>query len=57
MAATTRWRSVAGILALSGGAFFATGSAASAEPVPAQNDVELRLVVDECDKTAGATQP
>ncbi|MCG5211996.1 hypothetical protein [Streptosporangium sp. KLBMP 9127] len=56
MARTSRWRTVAGILALSGGAFLATGSTAFADPIP--DGLELRLVVDECahptgDKTGG----
>jgi hypothetical protein len=50
MARTSRWRSVAGVLALGGGAFLATGSAAAADPVP--SDLVLRLVVDDCHAAA-----
>ncbi|MBB5133006.1 hypothetical protein HNP84_002727 [Thermocatellispora tengchongensis] len=57
MARTSRWRSVVGVLALSGGAFFATGSAAFADPDPAADDVTLRLVVDECEYLSGAVAP
>ena len=56
--ARTRWKLVAGVMALSGGAFLATGSAALAEPTPAPQDLELRLVVDDdCPKDASVAQP
>ncbi|SDR03592.1 hypothetical protein [Thermostaphylospora chromogena] len=54
----TRWRLVAGVMALSGGVFLTAGSAALAEPpsVP-QGDLELRLVVDDCPRHSSAVQP
>lgn len=56
--ARTRWRLVAGVMALSGGVFLTTGSAALAEPSSApQEDLELRLVVDECPWHSSAVQP
>ncbi|MDF5754159.1 hypothetical protein [Spongiactinospora sp. TRM90649] len=54
MARTTRWRSVAGVLALSGGAYLATGSAGPPGPDPTAQGVQLRLVVDECPGHAAA---
>jgi hypothetical protein len=65
MARAIRWRTVVGVLALSGGAFLATGSAtgsaalAEPAPAPAAEQLELRVVVDDdCPaKAAGAVQP
>ncbi|WP_158578514.1 hypothetical protein [Spongiactinospora rosea] len=47
MARTTRLRSAVWVLALSGGAFLATGSAAVPDPT-ATAQMHLRLVVDDC---------
>ncbi|MFI0417267.1 hypothetical protein [Spongiactinospora sp. 9N601] len=55
MARTTRLRSAVWVLALSGGAFLATGSAAAPDPVPTAQ-VQLRLVVDDCPYPA-VTEP
>ncbi|WP_440071769.1 hypothetical protein [Streptosporangium sp. OZ121] len=57
MARVSPWKAVPGVVALGGVVFLLTGSAAHADPRPAHDAIELRLLVDDCPASASAIAP
>ncbi|MGJ6966571.1 hypothetical protein ACSDR0_32140 [Streptosporangium sp. G11] len=57
MARVSPWKAVPGVVALGGVVFLLTGSAAHADPRPAHDAIELRLLVDDCPVSAPVTAP
>lgn len=58
MARVSPWKTVPGVVALGGVVFLLTGSsAAHADPRPADDAIELRLLVDDCPASTSATAP